>query len=195
MLKCSGAEKGYLFLKRVYMDVDLAIEGEVADDDDVLFLECDCEGFIESNNLCVHALLVAEDLGLCDIKALSGSCGAGRQGPGRKRAPPKALSKDARVGGVPSTHTAKHWIGQFLVRKPGYWMKSHVARKFGDGGTEFAGEVVGTTRGDSRKTLKAVTVSWEHVPDGFSKTEELKLPAVAAALALAAELGVAAVAD
>ena len=133
VLKCSGAEKGNLFLKRVSMDVDLAIEGEVADDGDVVFLECDCEGFFETNNLCVHVLLVAEYLGLCDIKALSGSCGAGRQGPGHKRATPKALSKDARVGGVPSTHTAKHWITQFLVRKPGYWMKSHVARKFGDG--------------------------------------------------------------
>jgi hypothetical protein len=74
-------------------------------------------------------------------------------------------------------------------------MKSHVARKFGDGNSEFVGAVVGTNRDDSRKALKAVTVSWEHVPDGFSKTEELKLPAFAAALALAAELGVAAVAN
>ena len=108
VLKCSGAEEENVFLKRVNMYADLAIEGEVVDNGCVLFLECDCDGFIETNNLCGHALLVAEDLGLCDIKALSGSCVARRQGPGRKRAPPKALSKDAGVGGVPTTQTAKH---------------------------------------------------------------------------------------
>jgi hypothetical protein len=55
VLTCSGDEKGNLFLKRVNMDVDLAIEGEVVDDGVVLFLECDCEG-LSRRTICVSML-------------------------------------------------------------------------------------------------------------------------------------------
>ena len=41
VLKCSGAEKGNIFLKRVNMDIDLAIDGEVADD--VCCRSCSCD--------------------------------------------------------------------------------------------------------------------------------------------------------
>ena len=72
-------------------------------------------------------------------------------------------------------------------------MKSHVARTFGDDDTEYVGEVVGTKRDASKKKLKSVSVTWAHVPGGFAKTEDLSPPQLAAALALAADLGVEAV--
>ena len=183
--KCSHDQQNP-FLQQLQLNTGI-LEHDPSDNEDdsptaIIALSCDCSVFAENSDECPHCLAVADNLGYIDISVLIASCGAPRNGVGRKRHF-KALQKAQT-----KTRDAVWHLGKIDEKKdkPLWWKGSNVVRTFDDVAS------VGIVSGYNRK-LKQWEIYHNPAPKGHSEYEFIGRLELSDGFALAAELGVRAV--
>ena len=163
------------------------VTSDNSDDDDedtvVISISCDCDVFAENCDECPHCMAVAHKLGVIDLSLQLASCGAPRNGIGRKRLF-RALEKAAS-----KTRDEKWHLKNIIVKKekPLWWKGSNVARTFC--GVDFVGVVSGYKR-----STKNWVIYYSPAPKGEQAYEDIDRDALSKEFALAAVMGVRAVA-